>query len=675
MPFPKPVRWILRSLALVVAALIVAVALLAFAAIPIDLTPYKHIAEPVVSDALGRAVTIDGSIVIHTSIKPAFTIEGLHIANPEGFSGDFAVMDKAHIQVSLLPLLVLKAHIQDLTVEGLVLDLQKKNNGTATWSLKKAGTKAAPPTQSDQSSPTLKERGFTLVSDSLVLNNLDIHNIIVNYQKDGMENPVVFTLESWTGNGLPGQPFAMEMKGSVDTHPFSATVKVSSLEEFIEKARTWLDINVNIAETSLTMSGMVDVTPGNKALSVNVGLKGDQLESLIPLIGIKLPQLSDYEAKSAFKLTENHVEMTDFLVRVRSSSLTGHMTLDTNGPLPVANIQFTSPTIDIHDFLPPDFGKADNATTAEPEDKPSTTQSTKEVHNFLSPEVLKSFEATLDIKVEDVRSGKDKLGSGHLRARVKESVFTLDPLTINIPGGSFFFALSAQRGKASVQCVTEDFDFGIINRMYQPNTDMGGTISLDMNLDSKSETLKTLLANANGYIDLIAHPVNMHAGIVDLWVVNLVSSILSKSDGGKGSTVNCAVARMTMNNGMLTPDIFVIDTTTMRICGRGSMDFKQELIDLDVRPSAKKAEYFSLETPLAVQGSFTDFNFGIARGGIFGTVVGFITSPITATARRLGGTSALPLDGSDVCSMTIGAKDRPTGPVKGCLPPKKSYQR
>jgi len=680
MALPKPVRWIIYTIASIAALLALFIGVLALVSIPIDLTSYKGLAEPIASKAVGRKVTIDGKVEVTTSLWPTFSMEGLRIANPDGFDGDFAVMKKARLQVSVLALLILKGHVEQFMVEGLTLDLREKADGSATWQIDLPEGKAKSTTIPAPAEVDSDDNRFVLSEDSLVINNIDIKDITVSYRDASMETPTVFTMETCTGQALSGKPFEMSMKGTIMEHPFTADIRGASLKRFLETSRTRMRIAVDIAQTKLKLSGMFDFTPDQRALGLRMEIQGDQLNSLNSLLGVQLPQVEDYEAKSRFRLTEKHLEMKDFLIRVGSSSLTGLMTIDNSGPVPVADLQFTAPSIDIQDFLPPDFGQDSNATKTEVEESKSDapkSEDKKEVvvevndeklNQLISPEVLDTFQATLDVKVENVTSGKDTLGSGHLRIRVKDGEFILDPVTVNIPGGSFFFALTARRGAASVRAVIEDFDFGVITRMYKPDTEMGGTVSLNLALESKTDTLDKLLANANGYIDFIAHPTNLHAGIVDLWAVNLMAAIVSRNSDDKGSTINCAVGRMSMDDGYLTPDVFAIDTTVMRICGRGRVDFKRELIDLDVRPSAKKAEYFSLATPLAVHGEFKHFEFGIARGGIFGTTVGFITSPVTATLRRMGGKYAMPLDGSDLCTMTIGAKDRPTGPPRGCLP-------
>lgn len=52
-------------------------------------------------------------------------------------------------------------------------------------------------------------------------------------------------------------------------------------------------------------------------------------------------------------------------------------------------------------------------------------------------------------------------------------------------------------------------------------------------------------------------------------------------------------------------------------------------------PKAKRPEYFSLATPVKIQGTFSDFGMGINKLSIAKTAVSFITSPITVTFKRL----------------------------------------
>ena len=120
-----------------------------------------------------------------------------------------------------------------------------------------------------------------------------------------------------------------------------------------------------------------------------------------------------------------------------------------------------------------------------------------------------------------------------------------------------------------------------------------------------------------------------------------------------------------MKDGILKTFFLLIDTTKIRICGKGQVNFKNGHIDLQMAPTPKKAEYFSLATPVEVNGKFSDFGVGIQPGCILGTTVKFIASPVTSTFKRLF-RQELPADGNDVCAIPIGPEDRSAKPPVGC---------
>jgi uncharacterized protein involved in outer membrane biogenesis len=287
---------------------------------------------------------------------------------------------------------------------------------------------------------------------------------------------------------------------------------------------------------------------------------------------------------------------------------------------------------------------------------------------LLSPEVLAGYDVEMNVKVDKVLSGSDELGSGSLTATMKEGRFSIDPVKLNIPGGSFTLAASLKPDEkapqASVRVVMEKFDFGVIVRRANPKADMGGRINLDVDLKSSAGSFDKLMANGNGYFDFSGRLENLKAGIIDLWAVNLIAAVVS-NDEKDASKINCVVGRWTMKDGLLKPDVFLIDTSKIRICAKGQVDFRKEHIDLQMAPTPKKAEYFSLATPIEVKGKFTDFGVGIQPGGLIGTTVNFIASPVTTTFKRLFG-KELPADGSDVCAMPIGPENRSTKAPAGC---------
>ncbi len=675
----KPLRWILYVGGGLIAVLLAILILLAVIRIPLDLSSHKSPVELLASRALGRTVKVDERIVITTSLRPVFSLEGLRISNPKDFGeGDFLRMKTAEIQVKVVPLLLGKIQIAKFSVDGLAVMLVQNKNGAVNWvsrTPKESKSEPAPPPP-----PTEKDIGLELTSDSLVLAELVLKDIAVDYRRPDLAEPLQFRIEECTGTMLPGKPFNLSMKGRLLQEPYTTSVEIGSLQELLEDNRSRMEINTEIAKTRLTFAGTLDLAQASQSLQLNASVAGDRLDSLNGLLDLDLPPLKVYKTAARLSLRRDRAELSDLILQVGNSQLTGKMTADRTGTKPEVTIEFATPVIQLNDFDVGDWSpkKGDSAKPGDdagqekqPEAAAASTGeagTAQAAAELLSPEVLSSFNARLNVTASKVLSGADELGSGVLKATLQDGRFTVDPLKFNIPGGSFSLAATLKPDpgapEASVRALMEKFDFGVLVRRANPEAKMGGIINLDVDLKSSADSFEKLMASSNGYFDFSGRLENLKAGIIDLWAVNVIAAIASREDD-EASKINCVVGRWTMKEGFLEPDVFLIDTSKIRICGKGQVDFKKEYIDLKMAPTPKMPEFFSLATPVEIKGNFADFGVGIQTGGLFGTAIRFITSPVTVPLQRLAG-KALPVDGADVCGIVIGPENRSSKAPAGC---------
>jgi uncharacterized protein involved in outer membrane biogenesis len=210
----------------------------------------------------------------------------------------------------------------------------------------------------------------------------------------------------------------------------------------------------------------------------------------------------------------------------------------------------------------------------------------------------------------------------------------------------------------------ENFDFGVLARRADPKTNMGGIINIDIDLQSTARDFSDLLAEGNGYFDFSAKPENLQSGIMDLWAINVISAIVSNAVKGQ-SNIEYLVGRWTMKEGYLESNVFVIDTTRMRICGKGWVDFRKHKLNLEIAPSPKKPEFFSLATPITIQGDFEDFGLAITPGGLIGTGIKFVISPLQVPLQTIFD-KPIPADASDIRSIELGPDNRDGKRPIGC---------
>jgi uncharacterized protein involved in outer membrane biogenesis len=478
---------------------------------------------------------------------------------------------------------------------------------------------------------------------------------------------------------LPGKPLELDMRGSFKSSPYTLTIGIASLDEFLKENRSWMEIKAEISGAKLLFNGEVNLAEAHRTLALKGSVTGKKLSSLNNLLQLDLPPMSPYGVEADLLLKKNYLEMRNLAVKTGTSSLNGTAKITRGKKKTEATVEFTSPLIQINDFLFDDWSwstddgrstvkqsgvSKDNAVKAT--EKKSLAGSGN--RKLFDPDVLDNFDIVFSLSSEKVLIGEEKLGSGSLRATVQDGRIAVEPLELNLPGGAVKLSVSIKPGvtksDASLRVVMNNFDIGILARRSKPESKMGGLVNLDIDLQSSAASFDQILANGNGYFDFSGQLTNLSAGVIDLWAVNLIAAIVSSTDEDQ-SNINCAVGRWQVNDGLMTPDIFFIDTSKIRICAKGEIDFVSERVDLVITPAAKKPEFFSLATPLAVRGSFSDIEVGIKRGGLIGTVVKFVASPLLVPVKRLVLTD-IPEDGSDACSVVLGADNRSELTVKGC---------
>ncbi len=665
-------RWFFRivlGLILLVVLLFISTAVLE---IPIDLTRFKSPIEDLASKALKREVNIDRSIVLSTSLAPVLTLRGLRISNPEGFSQEtFVSLDLAKIRLDLVALLQKKIHLSEISVQKLHVTLEKNKKGDVSWGVA-AGDK---PIEEDKPE---KDKA-ALAGDTLVVSKLLLEDIVVHYYDPDNSEPSRYQIDKCLGSMLPGKPLELDMSGSLTSTPYTLAVNIASLEEFLTENRSWMEIKAEIAGTKLLFKGDINLAEAHRSLALKGSVSGENLNTLNNLLHLDLPPMGPYGVEADLLLKKNYLEMKNLVVKTGSSGLNGTAQITKGEGKTEAKVEFISPLIQIDDFIFDDWSwskddepsSADNSGAGHERAAPVTDKDDASGGNnrkLLDPDVLDNFDIALSLHSEKVLLGEEELGRGSLKATLRNGRIAIEPLKLNVPGGSVELSASLKPGNvksdASLRAVMSNFDIGILARRSKPESKMGGMVNLDVDLQSSAASFDQILANGNGYFDFSGQLTNLSAGIIDLWAVNLIAAIVSSTDENE-SNINCAVGRWQVNDGSLTPDIFFIDTSKIRICGSGEIDFVTNRIDLIISPTAKKAEFFSLATPLEVHGNFSDIQFGIKKGGVVGTVAKFITSPIVVPIKRTV-SKEIPEDGSDACSVILGPDNRSELTVKGC---------
>ncbi|MEA3276525.1 MAG: AsmA family protein [Pseudomonadota bacterium] len=461
----------------------------------------------------------------------------------------------------------------------------------------------------------------------------------------------------------PEQPIRLAIDGRIDKTPVKIDITTDPLASFAEpKERLKMDVGVALAKVSLKLTGAAPLPVQAENLHLAMDLSGKRFSDFDELLDVSLPPIGPYRLRGEFGSRKSGYYVKNLRATVGKSTLTGKLDLKTAQRPPRLDVDLVAKRIQLDDFDTGDWSAAGDGvkSTEKPEASESEPRAPAGGRSLLSPAVIRSLNGKVRIQVDEVLSGQDHLGRGVLTATLEGGRASIDPLTLNVPGGSVdvSFALEPTERDVALEASAkiEKLDYGILARRIDPKSKTGGVISLDVDLKTRGPDLKRVMQGSNGHIDFGLWPKDLNAGIFDLWAVNVISALMTEVDKDKASKVNCVIARFRVDDGLMRERVVFADTSKMRVEGSAEIDFNQRTLDVRAAPKAKKPEFFSLAVPVGLSGDFEDFGIKVNPVVLGGKAISFVTSPLHVPLRRIF-RKGEPEDGEQACAEAWRVRD------------------
>jgi uncharacterized protein involved in outer membrane biogenesis len=465
-------------------------------------------------------------------------------------------------------------------------------------------------------------------------------------------------------SAAPRQPITLAIDGRIDEIPLQLQVGTDPLESFAEpKQRLQMDVGVAVANANLELTGAAPVPVRGDDLRFAMDLSGERFSDFDELLNIDLPPIGPYRLRGEFGSRSSGYYVQNLELTVGDSILTGKLDLNTARLPPRLDAGLVASRIQLDDFETGDWSVTGKGSkTGDQREAPDAleVQAPAEDRPMLSPEVMRSLDAEVDIEVAEVLSGQDHLGRGDVTATLENGRFSVDPLTLEVPGGSveLNFALApTDRGLAlEAGARIDKLDYGILARRIDPESQTGGVISVDLDLNTRGPDLKHVMHGSNGHLDFGIWPKDLNAGVFELWAVNVLTALAKEVDKDEASKVNCVIVRFQIEDGLMQDRVVFADTSKMRVEGSAQVDFKKRALNVRAAPKAKRPEFFSLAVPVGLRGQFEDFRIKVNPAMLTGKAISFVTSPLHVPLRRIfkRGESA---DGAVACAEAWGSRD------------------
>ena len=451
----------------------------------------------------------------------------------------------------------------------------------------------------------------------------------------------------------PGAPVHLNLNGSLDKAPVSIGIQTATAVDLLNPALSIpFQLSAAAAGATIRLSGDVERPFSQQDVELALDMRGSRFDNLNSLVRASLPPWGPWSATGKFHMSSSGYEVSALQLQVGSSQLNGRGKLDTRVTPPRLDIDLAAPTIQIDDFR---FGTWTAERSARPaEQNIQAGKSGAKAQQLLSRKVMQRQNAYLSVRVEQVLSGKDALGNGKLEARLENGHAEIGPVMVNTPGGSAMFRLNYEPNDTDVafnlRAEAKHFDYGILARRIDKHSEMRGTFDLDVEVSARAKQLSELMRYGKGHIDFAVWPQNLKSGLLDIWAVNVLMALLPAVDSTHESKVNCAIGQFTLQDGKLSHKRILVDTSRMRVFGKGYADFNTEQLQFRMKPRSKTPQFLSFAIPVEVSGNFDDFKVGVRAGDVLEVAGDMLTSFIWVPLQSVFGKTR-PEDGSDVCKF------------------------
>ena len=566
---------ILRWVGVFVLAVLVALALF----IAFGLNALRGPITRKVSDLTGRELRIDGKLEPVWSWRDMRLRAGkVTFANPDWATEELMLRaDSIEASVSLLPLFIGQVVLPDVHLVRPEINLEVDAEGRRNWILER-----------DQKPKSDKPSRFhirSLTFDEARLKYDDaLRDISVEAQLSSDARGVTaFAQGVYRGVGAAAAARGDPVLGLKDAdRPYA-----------LHFAGEFGDSRV---EFDGTITNIVQLT----SVDLAVELSGETLAGLYDVIGIALPQTSPYRTRGRLVRTDHLVRYEDFTAKVGGSDLAGTLQFDTDGQR-VRTFMHGDVTAKVLNFA--DLGQVVGT------DQPRKSGVLPDMP--FDSERWDSIDADVGIKAGTIQRPKQlPIENLATRIRMKDKLLTLDPLEFGIAGGKL---AGTARLDGSKEPIAARLDMRVehlsLPKLF-PTIEKGQTSIGDINglieLAGSGDSVAQMLGSSNGKLGVFIDGGQVSRFLMELSALDLWGVTKTKLQGDEPVKLRCAIGDFAVKNGVMHTNAFVFDTEVVNIQGGGTINLKNEAMDLTLKPEPKDRSIASLNSPLYIKGTFSE---------------------------------------------------------------------
>lgn len=557
---------------------------------------FKRPLESLVEARTGRAFQIQGDLDVDLGRIIGIDVGGIRLGNPAGSEREWmATSGPLRIDVAFWPLWRGRLDIARVGAKTPDLWLETGKDGN-NWDFGLPASDGEPRWQVRQ---LWVEGGRLRFSDAPQKTQLDI-----SLDSVATDDPSQAPALALDGGG--------QWRGNV----FKLGGQIASPLELTEEGKPYrVDLRASAGTTHARARGtLTDPFELLQTFDLQLALRGQDLEHLYPLLGLALPPTAPYAFDGRLRRDVDQWRYNDFKGKVGDSDLAGDVHIDAAGERPYFRAQLVSQRLDFDDLAgfvgaAPSTTGGETANAAQKALKAEQAASTR-----LLPETpydltkLRAMDADVRWKAHRIEAPKLPIDDMDAHLLLEGGLLKLQPLNFGVADGDIraTIQMDARRNPIVTQA---DVTLRKLNlpKLLPDATltkDAIGRIGGDLRIRGQGNSIAAIFGSADGDIALGMGRGRISNLIMELAGLDIAESLRFLIGKDRQVPIRCAFADFSVTNGLMQTRALAFDSTDTIIVGEGTINLKDERLDLLLRPRPKDRSLLSLRSPLRVSGTF-----------------------------------------------------------------------
>ena len=400
-----------------------------------------------------------------------------------------------------------------------------------------------------------------------------------------------------------------KVRGEIDLSDADGSIGIESLHAEVIDSKL----------LTLSIKGKFDDITQRDDLRFETSLKVPSLSALGRELGFEAGRLGAFTFRGQVSGSDEKL-LAEGKAQLGQTDVSGTLSGSLVGIRPVLYGKLYSPVFHFADFglLPEADAPATAAEKSGQEKKPARKRLFGD--DPIPFEALKDFDLDLDVLLDQLEGVELDIDKAEAQLNLKDGLLKIEPLQFNFVGGSVVVHLvadaQAKEPKISLRLEADDVDLGDLLAQVEADVPLDGELDMVLDLKAAGASPRALSSSLQGDLDLAIARGQIRTSLLDLAAVDLRRWLFSKSAHQGYSDLNCLIVRFDFHHGTAeSKKLILLDTTNVLAPGEGSIDLRDEIIDIRFDPHAKNRRLIETTIPFAIEGPLTNPSVKLSSTG------------------------------------------------------------